>query len=144
MVLTLITYLALVGVITSRHMMDPLLEPNRKKGSKYQLKFYKEPQVIKRKHHSYVKYISTPLGGVSATQSSIQTTVIAESEDNAMPVIAEPDECSNFFDADGNEPTLDLAYQDHISGEVPDEHLKRDRPKGVSRVSPKVCVILKS
>jgi hypothetical protein len=125
--------------------MDPLLEPNRKKGSKYQLKFYKEPQAIKRqraeKYHSYVKYISTPLGGVSATHSSIQTTVIAENDDNAMPVVADPDEHNDLIDAGNNEPPLDQAYLDHISEEVIDERLKRDRPKWVSF---KVCVILKS
>jgi hypothetical protein len=111
------------------------------------LKFYKEPQAIKRqraeKCHNYVKYISTPFGGVSATQSSIQTTVIAKSEDNAIPAVAEPDavaeldECNNWIDEDDNErykPPLDPAYLEHISREVADsdEHLKRDRPKGVS------------
>ena len=125
--------------------MDPLLEPNRKKGSKYQLKFYKEPHAIKKprteKYHSYVKYISTPLGGVSAAQSSIQTTVTAGSEDHMMPGVAGPDEDENWFDAGDNEPPLEQAYLDHISEGVIDERLKRERPKGVS---PKVCPILKS
>ena len=127
--------------------MDPLLEPNRKRGSKYQLKFYKEPQVIKRsrteKYHSYVKYTSTPLTGVSAAQSSIQTTVNAGSEDNTMPGVGGPDESNdnNWIDAGDNEPPVEQAYLDHISEGVIDERLKRERPKGVS---PKVCAILKS
>ncbi|KAF8804837.1 hypothetical protein BYT27DRAFT_7225178 [Phlegmacium glaucopus] len=116
--------------------MDPLLEPNRKRGAKYQLKFYKEPQVIKRprmeKYYSYVKYTSTLLGGVSATQSSIQTTIIAESEDNVMPGYSEPDESNDWIDAGDNEPPLDQAYLDHISKAVINECLKRERPKGVS------------
>lgn len=124
--------------------MDPLLEPNRKKGSKYQFKFFKEPQAIKRprteKYHSYVKYTSTPLGGVSATQSSIQTSVIG-SENNVMPRVAEPDEGNDWIDAGDNEPPLDQAYLDHISKGAIDERLKRERPKGVS---PKICAILKS
>src|ERR1700678_1038431 len=121
--------------------MDPLLEPNRKKGSRYQLKFYKEPQAIKRprteKYHSYVKYVSTPLGGVPAMQSS----VIAGSEDNVTPGVAEPNEANDWIDAGDNEPPLDQAYLDHISKGVIDERLKRERQKGVS---PKVCAILKS
>ena len=120
--------------------MDPLLEPNRKKGSKYQLKFYKEPQTIKRprteKDHSYVKYLSTPfkLGGVSATQSSFKTTIIAGSEDNVTPLagVAEPDEDNYWNEARDNEPPLEQAYLDHISDRVIDESLKRERPKGVS------------
>jgi hypothetical protein len=123
--------------------MDPLLEPNRKKRSKYQLKFYKEPQG--KKHHSYVKYTSTPfkLGGVSAAQSSIQTTVIAGSENNVMqgPGVAELDEDNGWIDAGDNDPPLDQAYLDHISEGAIDERLKRERPKGVS---PKPCTILKS
>jgi hypothetical protein len=127
--------------------MDPLLEPNRKKRSKYQLKFYKEPAQAtkKEKHHSYVKYISTPfkLGGVSATQSSIQTTVIAGIENNVMqgPGVAEPDEGNGWIDAGDNDPPLDQAYLDHISEGAIDERLKRERPKGVSL---KFCAILKS
>ena len=120
--------------------MDPLLEPNRKKGSKYQLKFYKEPQTIKRprteKDHSYVKYLSTPfkLGGVSATQSSFKTTFIAGSEDNVTPLagVAQPDEDNYWNEARDNEPPLDQAYLDHISEGVTDERQKRERPKGVS------------
>jgi hypothetical protein len=128
--------------------MDPLLEPNRKKRSKYQLKFYKEPQARRKKrtakYHSYVKYISTPLGGVSATQSSILTTVIGENENNMMAGVAEPDEghTENWIDAgdSDNEPPLDQAYLEHISKPVMDDRLKRERPKGVS---PKVRMILK-
>lgn len=117
------------------HTMDPLLETNRKKVSKYQLKFYKEPQAITpmrkkktEKYHSYVKYISTPLCGVSATQSSIQRTVIAENENDMMPGVAEPD--GNDWIGEGdNEPALDQAYLDLINDS---EHLIRERPKGVS------------
>lgn len=121
--------------------MDPLLEPNRKKGSKYQLKFYKEPQTIKRprteKDHSYVKYLSTPstpfkLGGVSATQSSFKKTFIAE--DNVTPGVPEPDEDIYWNDAGDNEPALDHAYLYHISEGVTDERQKRERPKGVSHI----------
>ena len=144
-VLARTTYLALL--VASR-TMDPLLEPNRKKRSKYQLKFYKEPQAIRKtrteKYHRYVKYISTPLNGVSATQSSILTTVIGENENNTMPGVAEPDEgnTDNWIDAGDldNEPPLDQAYLEHISKTVIDERLKRERPKGVS---PKVRMILK-
>jgi hypothetical protein len=125
--------------------MDPLFETNRKKNSKYQLRFYKEPQAIKRprteKYHSYVKYTSTPLGGLSATQSSIQTTVNAESEDNVTPGVAGPDEDNDWIDTGDNEPPLDQAYLDHISEGVIDERRKRERPKGVS---PKVSPILKN
>ena len=125
--------------------MNPLLEPNRKKGSKYQLKFFKDPQAIKRqKNYSYVRYTSTPFafghGGVFTTQSSIQTAIITESEDSVMPIVAELDEHNNWIDTGDNEP-LDQAYLDHISEEVIDEHLKRDRPKGVSL---KICTILKA
>jgi hypothetical protein len=117
--------------------MDPLLEPNRKRGSKsYQLKFYREPT----KKRAYDKYKSTPLGGVSTAQSSFQTTVIAGSKDKATPGVAGPDEYNDWFDAE-NEPPLEQAYLDHISERVIDERLKRERPKGVS---PKVCAILKS
>ena len=128
--------------------MDPLFEPNRKKGSKYQLKFYKEPQAKKRprteKDHSYVKFISTRFGGVSVAQSSIQTTVISGSEDNVTPgVISEPVELEDFdndwIDVQDNEPPLEQAYLDHISEGATDERLKRERPKGVS---PKVHEIL--
>ena len=118
--------------------MDPLLEPNRKRGSKsYQLKFYKEPT----KRYSYVKYSSTPLGGVSTTQSSIQTTVIPRNEDNVTPGVAVLDGDNDWNDAGDNEPPLEQAYLDHISDGVIDERLKRERPKGVS---PNVCTILKS
>jgi hypothetical protein len=127
--------------------MNPLLETNRKKGSKYQLSFYKEPQVIKKKtqkYHSYVKYISKPSGGVSATHSSIQTTVIAESEENLEPGVAEQVQGDDWIDAlaedNDSEPPLDQAYLDNISEAVIDECLKRERPKGVS---PEVRVILK-
>lgn len=120
------------------HTMDPLLEPNRKRGSKsYQLKFYKEPT----KRYSYVKYSSTPLGGVSATQSSIQTTVTGGSEENVTPGVAGPDEDNDWIGAGDSEPPLEQAYLDHISDKVIDERLKRERPKGVSF---KVCTILKS
>ena len=121
--------------------MDPLFETNRKKASKYQLKFYKEPQAIKRprteKDHSYIRYTSTPLGGLSATQSSVQTT---ESEDNLRPLagVAGPDEDNDWIDAGENEPPLDQAYLDHISEGVVDERQKRERLKGVS---PKVSLI---
>ena len=102
------------------------MEPKRKRSSKsYQLKFYKEPT----KRHSYTKYTSKPLGGVSATQSSIQTTVIAGSENNVTPGVAGPDE---DIDTGDNEPPLEQAYLDHISDRVIDESLKRERPKGVS------------
>jgi len=74
-------------------------------------------------------------------QSSIQTTVIAGSEDNVTPGVAEPNEANDWIDAGDNEPPLDQAYLDHISKGVIDERLKRERPKGVS---PKVCAILKS
>ena len=136
------TYFALFIV---SHTMNLLLEPDRKKGSKYQLKFFKDPQVIKKqKNHSYVRYTSTPFkfghGGVSATQSSIQTTVITESEDSVMLIVAELDEHNNWIDTGDNEP-LYQAYLDHISKEVIGKHLKRDRPKGVSL---KICTILKS
>jgi hypothetical protein len=142
------THAAYLAPLIASRTMDPLLEPNRKKGSKYQLKFYKEPQAIRKKrtekYHSYVKYISTPLGGVSATQSSILTTVSGENENNTMPGVAEPDEgnTDNWFDAadSDNEPPLDQAYLEHISKTVIDERLKRERPKGVS---PKVRMILK-
>jgi hypothetical protein len=110
--------------------MDPLLEPKRKRGSKsYQLKFYKEPT----KRHSYIKYTSKPLGGVSATQSSIQTAVIAGSKNNVTPgvQVAGPDE-DDWIDTGDNEPPLEQAYLDHISDGVIDERLKRERPKGVS------------
>jgi len=118
--------------------MDPLLEPNRKRGSKsYQLKFYREPT----KRHAYIKYKSTPLKGVSTARASFQTTVIAGSEDNATPGVAGPDVDNDWIDADDNEPPLEQAYLDHISERVIDEHQKRERPKGVS---PKVCTILRS
>ena len=119
--------------------MDLLFETNRKKASKYQLKFYKEPpQAVKRprteKNHSYVKYISTPLGGVSATQSSIQTlaTIIAGTEDHGRLGIARPDEHNDWIDTGDHEPPLDQAYLNHISEGVTDERQKRERPKGVS------------
>jgi hypothetical protein len=115
----------------------PLFETNRKRGSKYQLKFFKAPQAIKRpgkKHHSYVKYISTQLGEVSVAQSSVQTT---GSEDN---VVHELDKGDDWIDAGNDELPLDQAYLDHISKEVVDERVKRVRPKGVS---PKVCASLK-
>lgn len=119
------TYLALL--IASR-TMDPLFKPNRKRGSKsYQLNFYKEPT----KRHSYNKYTAKPCGGVSATQSSIQTTVIAGSENNVTPGVAGSDE-DDWIDIGDNEPPLEQAYLDHISDGVIDERLKRERPKGVS------------
>jgi hypothetical protein len=108
--------------------------PKKKRGSKYQLKFYKEPT----KTHSYIKYTSKPLGGVSATQSSIQTTVIAGSENNVTPGVTGPDE-NDWIDTGDNEPPLEQAYLDHISEGATDERLKRERPKGVS---PKVHKIL--
>ena len=109
--------------------MDLPLEPNRKRGSKsYQLKFYKEPT----KRHSYIKYTSKPLGGISATQSSIQTTVIAGSENNETPRVDGPEEDNDRIDMGDNEPPLEQAYLDHISDGVIDERLKRERPKGVS------------
>ena len=118
--------------------MDPLLETNRKKKSKYQLKFYKDPQTIKKprteKDHRYVKYRSKPLGGVSATQSSIKTTVIDEGKDDVTPGVAELDEenlWNEWNEAGDNEP-LDQAYLNHISEGVVDERQKRERPKGVS------------
>jgi hypothetical protein len=127
--------------------MDPLFEPNRKKkGSKYQLKFYKEPQAKKRprteKDHRYVKFTSTQFGGVSVAQSSIQTTVISGSEDNVTAgVTAGPveDDDNAWIDVQDNEPPLEQAYLDHISEGAIDERLKRERPKGVS---PKVRAIL--
>ena len=123
--------------------MDPFLEPNRKKSSKYQFKFYKEPQTIKRprteKDHSYVKYLSTPLGGVSASQSSFKTTVIAGSKEIVTPRVAEPDGDNYWNDAGDNEPPLDQAYLDHIFEGVTDDCQKRERPKGVSH---KVCATL--
>jgi hypothetical protein len=126
--------------------MDPLFETHRKKSSKYQLKFYKEPQVKKKtrteKDHSYVKFLSTQFGGVSVVQSSIQTTVISGSEDNVTPgVTAGPveDNDNDWIDAQDNEPPLEQAYLDHISEGVIDERLKRERPKGVS---PEVRAIL--
>lgn len=107
--------------------MDP---PKRKRGSKsYQLKFYKEPT----KKHSYIKYRSKPLGGVSATQTSIQTTAIAGSENNETPGVDGPDEDNDWIDTGDNEPPLEQAYLDHISDGIIDERLKRERPKGVSR-----------
>jgi hypothetical protein len=121
--------------------MDPLLEPNRKKASKYQLKFYKELQPKKKPTKSYLKYASTPLGGVSVTHSSIQTSVLAGSEDRATPEVAEPDEGIAWIDTGDNEPPLEQAYLDHISNGVIDERLKKERPKGVS---PNVCAILKN
>ena len=114
--------------------MDPLLETNRKKKSKYQLKFYKDPQTIKKprteKDHRYVKYLSKPLGGVSAEQSSIKTTIIAECKDVTSGV-AELDE-ENFWNEAGDNKPLDQAYLNHISEGVADERQKRERPKGVS------------
>lgn len=48
------------------------------------------------------------------TQSSFKTTVIAGSEDNVTPGLAEPDENNYWNDAEANEPPLNKAYLDHI------------------------------
>ena len=128
--------------LIASHTMDPLFQPNRKKGSKYQLKFFKEPTIKKNLNQSYIKYSSTSSAGVSIAHSSIQTKIIAESEDNAISVDAEPDENNDWIDAPGDEapPSLEQAHRDinhhDISNEpeniMLDEGLKRERPKGVS------------
>ena len=126
----------------SSHTMDSLFQPNRKRGSKYQLKFFKEPTIKKNSNHNYIKYSSTSSAGVSIAHSSIQTKIIAESEDNAISVDAEPDENNDWIDAPGDEapPSLEQAHHDinhHDISDEPenimiDEGLKRERPKGVS------------
>jgi hypothetical protein len=126
---------------------ESTLRNQQKKGLQISIKLLQGTASDKKKtqkYHSYVKYISKPSGGVSATHSSIQTTVIAESEENLEPGVAEQVQGDDWIDAlaedNDSEPPLDQAYLDNISEAVIDECLKRERPKGVS---PEVRVILK-
>ena len=126
--------------------MDPLLEPNRKRGSKYQLKFYKKLQAIKKQRAE--KYQLCEIYIHTIGQALCNTDIDSDNhyfwdKDNydGIPVFTGPDEHDDWIDAGDDEPPLDQAYLDHISKEVVDECLKRDRPKGVS---PNISMISKN